>query len=233
MLIRGICLDAAGTIIKITKPVAQTYTEIANRNGIPIEEASIAQAFRTVFPRMSPLAFGGTGADLDRQEREWWRSLVRNCLGRFGQHKGFNAFFDELYSHYSQPESWQVYDDVRPLLANLDARGIPAVVVSNFDTRLHGILHGFSMHDSFREVLCSSEVGSAKPDAKIFSAGCEVLGLPPEQVLHVGDDRRADYHGARDAGLLARWLNRTSATADDEEIQQVKSLDEIPGLIGD
>jgi len=58
MAIHGITLDAAGTIIQVKEPVSKTYSEIANRHGIPIDAAAIEQAFRTVFPRMSPLAFG-------------------------------------------------------------------------------------------------------------------------------------------------------------------------------
>ena len=45
-LVELLGLDAAGTIIKIAKPVAQTYTEIANKNGIPVEEASRARFSR-------------------------------------------------------------------------------------------------------------------------------------------------------------------------------------------
>ena len=75
MTLRAVSLDAAGTIIKVKKPVGQSYTEIANRHGIPIDEATINKAFRTIFPRMSPLAFGITeGSELQRQEREWWRT---------------------------------------------------------------------------------------------------------------------------------------------------------------
>jgi putative hydrolase of the HAD superfamily len=229
VLIRGISLDAAGTIIRIKEPVAQTYTEIANRHGIPIDAPTISKAFRTVFPRMSPLAFGSTeGAGLQRQERAWWSTLVRNCLGRFGQHRGFNAFFDELYQHYAEPEAWCVYDDVLPLLAKLEAHDIPVVVVSNFDSRLHNILRGFALHDAFREVLCSSMVGSAKPDTRIFTAACQVLRSQPSQVLHVGDDRRADYDGARNAGLSARWLDRDQPHASEHE--QIASLDAVYGL---
>ena len=220
MAIHGISLDAAGTIIQVKEPVARTYSEIANRHGISIDAASIGKAFRTVFPRMSPLAFGTSqGADLQRQERDWWRTVVRNCLGRFGQHQGFNGFFDEVYQHYAEVDAWYVYDDVRPLLARLEAQAIPIIVVSNFDSRLQNILRRFSLYDAFRQVLCSSIVGSAKPDAKIFNQGCAILHSQPLQVLHVGDDRRADYDGARSAGLCARWLNRQpSAVAEQQEI---------------
>ena len=229
MLIRGISLDAAGTIIQVREPVAQTYTEIANRHGIPIDAATIGKAFRTIFPRMSPLAFGSTERlELQRQERAWWSTLVRNCLGRFGQHRGFNAFFEELYQHYAEPAAWRVYDDVEPLLAKLEAQGIPVVVVSNFDSRLHDILRGFALHDAFREVLCSSMLGSAKPDAEIFTAACRILRASPLQVLHVGDDRRADYSGAQNAGLSARWLKRDAP--DDCEHEQIATLDSVAKL---
>lgn len=226
MSIRGISLDAAGTIIEVKSPVAQTYAEIANRHGIPVDARVIGKAFRTVFPRMSPLAFGTIdGPELERQEQAWWRTLVRNCLGRFGQHPGFNAFFAEVYQHYAKPEAWRLFDDVRPLLAALDARGIPVVVVSNFDSRLHAILRGFELREGFREVLCSSMVGSAKPDRQIFVAACAILDVQPAQVLHAGDDRRADYEGARNAGLCARWLQRQPSCA--AEAEQIGTLDAV------
>jgi putative hydrolase of the HAD superfamily len=209
VLVRAVSLDAAGTIIRIKDPVAKSYTEIANQHGIPVDEASIRQAFRTVFPRMSPLAFGkGAENDLQRQERDWWKTLVRNCLGRFGQHRAFNGFLDELYHFYAQHQAWSLYDDVLPLLNELDALAIPVTVVSNFDSRLHQLLHGFEIHDRFRAVLCSSEVGSAKPDGRIYQHACEILQASPAHVLHAGDDRRADYEGALNAGLQAQWLVR-------------------------
>ena len=209
MRFRGVSLDAAGTIIRIKHPVARSYADIANRHGIPIDEESIAKAFRTVFPRMSPLAFGhSSAANLDRQERDWWKTVVRNCLGRFGQHRAFNGFFAELYQYYADIDAWCVYEDVLPCLDQLDELKVPVIVVSNFDSRLHALLKDFALHDRFRSVLCSSEAGSAKPNPNIFAQACEVLRMPAEQVLHVGDDRRADFEGAREAGLHSRWLVR-------------------------
>jgi ribonucleotide monophosphatase NagD (HAD superfamily) len=40
-----------------------------------------------------------------------------------------------------------------------------------------------------------------KPAKEFFLAGAARLGLPPERVLMVGDDLRADVEGARGAGL--------------------------------
>lgn len=46
-------------------------------------------------------------------------------------------------------------------------------------------------------------MGAEKPNPAIFSAACELLGVQQSEVVHVGDDRRNDIWGARDAGCDA------------------------------
>lgn len=49
------------------------------------------------------------------------------------------------------------------------------------------------------------QVAAEKPNPIIFLKACEFLGVKPEDAVHVGDDRRNDVWGARDAGCDA-WL---------------------------
>lgn len=49
------------------------------------------------------------------------------------------------------------------------------------------------------------QVAAEKPNPTIFIKACELLGVKPEDAVHVGDDRRNDLWGARDAGCDA-WL---------------------------
>lgn len=62
--------------------------------------------------------------------------------------------------------------------------------------------------------LCGSvgarEAGVAKPNPRIFQAACERLQLPPESVLHIGDDWQLDIAGAQAAGLHSAWICRDS-----------------------
>ena len=44
--------------------------------------------------------------------------------------------FDELWDHFSRPESWRCYPDVAPVLDALAEQGISVCVGSNFDGRL-------------------------------------------------------------------------------------------------
>lgn len=50
-----------------------------------------------------------------------------------------------------------------------------------------------------------SQVAAEKPNPTIFLKACELLDVKPEDAVHVGDDRRNDIWGARDAGCDA-WL---------------------------
>lgn len=60
----------------------------------------------------------------------------------------------------------------------------------------------------FDVALGASTFGAAKPDPRIFHAACEKLGVPPAEVLHVGDDLELDVLAARRAGLQSAWLCR-------------------------
>jgi putative hydrolase of the HAD superfamily len=229
--IRAVTLDAAGTLIRLQRPVGETYALMAREHGIPVDAEDIGRAFRTVFPRMSPLAFGSTDRKtLERQERSWWRTLVRGCLGRHGQHPAFGAYFSDLYAYYGDAGAWALYPEVMPLLQRLEGADVAAAVVSNFDTRLHAVLEQLGVHGRFRAVLCSTEVGAAKPDPRIFQSACARLRTDAAATLHVGDDRRADLEGARGAGLEARWVQRGTVPQAGSTV--IPDLSAIPGLVG-
>ena len=53
--------------------------------------------------------------------------------------------------------------------------------------------------------LSLKQVAAEKPNPTIFLKACDFLGVKPEDAVHVGDDRRNDIWGARDAGCDA-WL---------------------------
>jgi FMN phosphatase YigB (HAD superfamily) len=56
--------------------------------------------------------------------------------------------------------------------------------------------------------VAAHELGIGKPDPRIFRHACDLAGVLPSQVLHIGDDLDLDVRGAREAGLHAAWLRR-------------------------
>jgi putative hydrolase of the HAD superfamily len=59
----------------------------------------------------------------------------------------------------------------------------------------------------FHASVSARDCGVAKPDPRIFEAAAQRLALPPQAVLHVGDDVLADAVGARAVGMQAVWVN--------------------------
>jgi len=97
----------------------------------------------------------------------------------------------------------ELYPDSLAALERIVAR-VPVVSISNGNADLETI----GLGHLFKERISASGVGIAKPDPGIFRAACERIGIPAENILHVGDDPELDVLGAQRAGLRAGWLNR-------------------------
>ncbi len=98
------------------------------------------------------------------------------------------------------------YDDVLPGLLRLKGRvKIGSVSNGNADLQAIGLAHHFAVS------VAAHQLGHAKPDAAIFHAACDALGVVPQDAVYVGDDVLLDVRGAQQAGLRAVWLNRTGS----------------------
>jgi putative hydrolase of the HAD superfamily len=125
------------------------------------------------------------------------------------QHALRSAGDDEVHAEdafdafYRARNLIEFYPDALAALDRLAARWpIAALTNGNADLAQIGIA------DRFTVFVAAREAGHAKPDAPIFHATCERLGLAPHQVLHVGDDPLLDVAGANWAGMRTCWINR-------------------------
>ena len=79
-------------------------------------------------------------------------------------------------------------------------------MVSNSDGRVAEALEAAGLRAYFDVVVDSALVGVEKPDPAIFRAALDVLGVPPEEALYVGDLYEVDVLGANAAGIPAVLL---------------------------
>lgn len=102
------------------------------------------------------------------------------------------------------------YADATAALARIASR-VPVCALSNGNADLDaiGIGHLFAGRVSARSF------GQGKPDPRIFHHACALLGVAPEETLHVGDDADTDIVGAAHAGLRTCWVHR----ADNRHVQ--------------
>lgn len=231
-----IFLDAAGTLFDVRGSVGEVYGKFARSWGITVSNEDLNTAFFQSFASASPMAFPGRElAKIPQLEFEWWQAVAAKAFqiaGVFNQFSDFPKFFVELYAHFATAEPWFVYPDVLPALNKWQQQGIELAVVSNFDSRIYAVLKALNLAEYFTSVTISTEVGAAKPDSQIFTAALQKHNSIAEDVLHIGDSFKADYCGAKAAGLKAIWLNREQEKVEsgklpltETKIEQCSSLD--------
>ena len=161
------------------------------------------------FDAAVPLAFpGAPDAEIIDLERDWWKRLVRQIFEPWGPVESFDDYFTQLFDYFARPDSWALYPEVLETLSVLRSRGLTLGVISNFDSRLIGILNGLGAGQWFDEVVISSRAGHAKPDPRIFAPALAKHGLEPNRAAHIGDSEEKDLCGAKDAGLLGILVDR-------------------------
>ncbi|MDP8932415.1 MAG: HAD family hydrolase, partial [Actinomycetota bacterium] len=89
--------------------------------------------------------------------------------------------------------------------------------------------------DAFDVLVISGELGAAKPEPVIFRTACIALGVPAEQVVHVGDRLDLDALGARRAGLHGVWLDRSrnGGPTEVEDVPVIPDLVALPGVVAE
>ena len=80
-------------------------------------------------------------------------------------------------------------------------------------------------------VIISEEIGLRKPDAAIFEAALDRLGVPLAHAMHVGDHPDTDINGARRCGLFTVWKRNRIWPRPTTADAVIDSLDEIVPLV--
>jgi putative hydrolase of the HAD superfamily len=205
MRIRAITLDLDDTLWPIGPVMLRAEQRLdawLRANCPPVADAWPIPAMRALRDRI---------ADENPDLAHDFTSQRLLCLRAALQPHGYGdvhveAAFAEFYAARNEVEC---YADALPALERLAAR-YPLVSLSNGNADLERIGLARFFHFS----ISSRSFGKAKPAAEIFHAACAGLGLPGDEVLHVGDDVLTDVVGASEAGLRSAWLNRSGAVWD-------------------
>lgn len=209
----GIVFDAVGTLIRPVPSVAEAYTGAAARQGVHLEPEVVRARFQVHFASDDVRGQDGPLSTDEPTERLRWRKIVTGVLPEIPD---VDRAFDELWEHFSAPESWRAFPDVAPALRALAAEGLTLCIGSNFDGRLRKVVQGLpELAECVNSLVISSEVGFRKPHPSFFQAACARMGLPPQRVLCVGDDLENDVRGAIRAGLSGMLLDRAAHAPSD------------------
>ncbi|HLV00624.1 MAG TPA: HAD-IA family hydrolase [Acidobacteriota bacterium] len=231
-IVEAVFFDAAGTLFDLRRSAGFFYLEFARRHGFEpahegLTEKELEESFQKEFRKSPPLSFpGAESSSLVELERNWWYRIVVNVFEKWGHFAGFDSFFDEIYSFFGTAEPWVLEEGCLELLDYLRAGDFQMGVISNFDSRLFGLLEELRISKYFQCVTISSQSLAAKPDPRIFQAAVARIGLEESQCLHLGDRLSDDFEGARGAGLQA-VLYDPDGRCKDRSVIRITKLTEL------
>lgn len=139
---------------------------------------------------------------------------VRQATGFSGNLAEFGGFFADIFTE--MPE-------MTALHAALRRKGIPTYIFSNTnDLAMEHIRRNFPFFASFDGYILSYEVGSMKPDARIYEALEAMTGKRGAEILYL-DDRPENV----DAGAARGWqvILQTDPAKSRAAIEQLGLLD--------
>jgi len=115
------------------------------------------------------------------------------------------AHLTGAYEEASHSGEVVALDGARVTLAMLADAGVPSALVCDTGLTPGRVVRRHLGRLGLLELLdvqvFSDEVGVPKPDARVFRAALEPLGVDPRRAVHVGDLRRTDVAGARAFGM--------------------------------
>jgi putative hydrolase of the HAD superfamily len=149
----------------------------------------------------------------EHETSQVWVGMYSLLCRRLGIAEDPERIARRVYDEFGDPTRWQAYADVAPAFQRLRARGIGLGIISNWDSRLTGLLDGLGLGELVETVVCSADVGLHKPDPRIFELACERLGVAPDEAAHVGDHHYADVLGAQSVGMTPVLIDRHDSAA--------------------
>jgi len=217
--IRAVTFDVGGTLITPWPSVGHVYAEVAARHGAgQLQPDVLNRQFASAWRRLQNFNHG----------REEWAALVDETFSGFVPKPPSETFFPELYDRFSEARAWHIYEDVLPALNALAGLDLHLGIVSNWDDRLGPLLHQLGLSKFFEAIVVSCDVGFAKPSPVIFEHTSKKLGVPLEQILHVGDSLEFDIAGAQSAGCAAVLIERGQKG---DAVGRIGSLGELEGML--
>ncbi|HEX2315696.1 MAG TPA: HAD family hydrolase [Thermomonospora sp.] len=221
-MIKAVLWDVDDTLFDFTGSDRTGLLRHFAAEGLASDEAALERWRRIAEAEFARFSAGELTYHEQRRER------VRRFLGRDLPDAEADAWFERYVALFEA--AWTAFPDAAPVLKALPYRH--GVLSNSSAVHQERRLTALGLRHHFEILLCSVELGFAKPDPKAFHAACRAFGLPESAVVYVGDRLDIDALGARDAGLHGVWLDRNgSADPVPDGVHRIGSLSELPGVL--
>ncbi|EKM54098.1 uncharacterized protein PHACADRAFT_122837 [Phanerochaete carnosa HHB-10118-sp] len=234
MTIRLVLFDAFSTLLVPRLPVYVQYSQTFEPYLGVLEPERLKISFKIALKQLQ-----NEKPAYQHGAQGWWGEVIRRtAIGAGADSSAVEQSLDRivprLLGRFSGKEGYRLFDDSVPCLRSLKADNIKTGLVSNTDTRMRLVIEDLGISPFLDPVLLSEEERVEKPSLQIFLRACDLAGVQRDEVLHVGDELRADYYGAKTCGLSALLIRRPGTDGEaemKEPNEDLSGVEVVPSLI--
>lgn len=131
------------------------------------------------------------------------KNMLKETYGIELPYEDLNAYWDQILWEHCVP-----YEDSERTLETLSKRYKLGLITNGPSVGQRNKLRNSGLSRFFdpEQIVVSGDYPFKKPDPRLFIAGCEKLGVLPEESVYVGDIYGRDILGAHRAGLTPVWM---------------------------
>jgi len=227
--VAGVILDSGGVLIRPIGgdwfPTASLEQVLAER-GIAWEREKLAAAVAAGYAYLD--AVHGVPLRDEVEERAVMARYHETLLAGVGVTGDVAALAREVQAREEARDVVEPYEWTLDVLAELRARSIPVVVLSNAWPSLRRLHRGLGIDRFVKAMVISAEEGLSKPDPRVFETALAALDEPADRTLFV-DDWPEHVEAANRLGIRGIRLRHAAddPRPDLEEIVDLRALLEI------
>ena len=139
----------------------------------------------------------------------------------------------QLSKHMNEQYKPQVLvpEEIPSVLTTLKESGYTLGVVSNREDSFQKELDEMNLTSYFDFLLAAGEVGSFKPDTKIFQHALQIANASADEAMYIGDNYFADIVGSNNAGLIPVLYDPVGLFSDAPDCHIIQSFNQLHDLL--
>jgi HAD superfamily hydrolase (TIGR01509 family) len=213
--LNGVLIDFGGTLAHLDKQQNRNYVNdllsTVGRNGYQRGVDQVDSALSA--------SLGGSTKGEFASIAEFWKDFLRN-LRIDGTSAQCIRELEEVRSHYSGT-LFKLYDGASKVLSTLQEQ-YHLALVSNCAIGTGDVIDALGIADYFEALILSYEVGSRKPERRIYLEALQRLELEPHECIFVADEV-SDLEGAREVGFRTMLVRQGSLTLHEAKDRHFKA----------
>ena len=207
--IRLVIFDVGQTLLFLTPPSEEVFLARCQQLAIDVELEDLKRGCKAgelwIAQTIMNEQKGAARISDEEFDMKWEYVVLETALK--DRKEDLDGLMKKLRNINGPAQNWNAPPETYKVLDELQAKGLPLGIVSNFPKTLPDLCRKVEIADYFDFIITSEEVGISKPDPRILQMALQRAQVNPEEAVYIGD-HPFDILCAKEVPMPIVWFNK-------------------------